>query len=145
MIYRSVRIGVPPTMYVPLAQVESLNASFALTLQVPGDRSSAVAGLKTALAGVDPNLSFAFRNYADQIAATMSQERLLAMLSGFFGGLALLLAAIGLYGFTLYSVTRRRPEIAVRMALGADARGVVRLVLAGSARYSSSASRSAPG
>ena len=100
VIYRSVRIGVPPTMYVPLAQVESLNASFALTLQVPGDRRSALAGLKTALAGVDPNLSFAFRNYADQIAATMSQERLLAMLSGFFGGLALLLAAIGLYGVT---------------------------------------------
>ena len=89
VIYRSVRIGVPPTMYVPLAQVDSLSASFPLTLQVAGDRDGIVAGLKAALARTDPNLAFSFRDYADQIAATISQERLVAMLSGFFGGLAL--------------------------------------------------------
>ena len=102
VIYRSVRIGVPPTMYVPLAQVDSLSASFPLTLQAAGDRDGIVAGLKAALARTDPNLAFSFRDYAAQIAATISQERLVAMLSGFFGGLALLLAALGLYGLTLY-------------------------------------------
>ena len=51
------------------------------------------------------------------------------MLAGFFGGLAVLLAALGFYGVTAYSVNRRRPELAVRVALGASTGGVVRLVL----------------
>jgi ABC-type antimicrobial peptide transport system permease subunit len=57
------------------------------------------------------------------------QERLVAILSGFFSVLALLLAGMGLYGVTSYAVTRRRVEIGIRMALGANQRDVVRLVL----------------
>ena len=61
--------------------------------------------------------------------ASLIQERIVALLSGFFGGLALLLAALGLYGITSYAVSRRRAEIGIRMALGAAPAGVVRLVL----------------
>ena len=74
----------------------------------------------------------------------MMRERIVAMLSGFFGGLALFLAGLGLYGVTSHAVTRRRTEIGVRIALGADAGGVIRLVGARSGGWSRSGLASAP-
>jgi len=85
--------------------------------------------LAAAIGRVDPKLSLTFRMLSDQVGAALMRERIVAMLSGFFGFLALFLAGLGLYGVTSHAVTRRRTEIGVRMALGADAAGVVRLVL----------------
>ncbi|MGH9372402.1 MAG: FtsX-like permease family protein [Vicinamibacterales bacterium] len=66
---------------------------------------------------------------ADEARDSLNQERVIAMLSGCLAGLALLLAALGLYGVTAYTVTRRRAEIGVRMALGARQMTIMRLVL----------------
>jgi putative ABC transport system permease protein len=129
-VYRSVRSGVkPPTMYAPLAQTGALGTEFALTARVDGSKGSAAAGIAEVLSRADSRAAFTFRDFSEQVSASMSRERLIAMISGFFGLLAVLLAAIGLYGVTSYSVSRRLPEIAVRMALGANAGGVLRLVM----------------
>jgi ABC-type antimicrobial peptide transport system permease subunit len=82
-----------------------------------------------AIKGVDPDTAFTFRTFDDLVGATVIRERLVALLSAFFGGLALLLAGIGLYGVMSHAVNRRRTEIGVRMALGADPAGIARLVL----------------
>jgi putative ABC transport system permease protein len=78
---------------------------------------------------VDRNVPITFRPLATQVDASLAQERLVAMLSGFFGALALLLAGLGLYGVTSYAVGRRRREIGIRMALGAAPGGVIKMVL----------------
>jgi ABC-type antimicrobial peptide transport system permease subunit len=83
-----------------------------------------------AVAEVNGDLAIVVRPLADQVNAALAQERLVAQLSGFFGALALLLAALGLYGVTSYAVARRHTELGIRMALGTPPAGVVRLVLA---------------
>jgi ABC-type antimicrobial peptide transport system permease subunit len=89
--------------------------------------------IANAFARVDPDIVVSFRPVRQQVDASMTQERLVAMLSGFFGVLALLLAGLGLYGITAYGVARRRTEIGIRMALGSSGTRVVQLVVSRSA------------
>ena len=128
-VYRSLREGVVPTMYLPLAQQESASSSITLTVSTStGARATADRLLADTLRSVDPGLTFALRDFDQFIRGGLTQERLVAMLSGFFGGLALLLAAIGLYGIVAHAVDVRRVEIGVRMALGAGRAGILWLV-----------------
>ncbi|MFI5176991.1 MAG: ABC transporter permease [Vicinamibacterales bacterium] len=129
-VYRSARRGVEATLYAPIAQMERHDGVIELTVTAasgrPADLIRSVAGAVTRASG---DVSLTFSPIAEQLRGSVRQERLVATLSGFFGALALLLAGLGLYGVTSYSVGRRRREMGVRLALGARPSGVVRLVL----------------
>ena len=78
---------------------------------------------------MNKSLSMSFRTLEEQVNDSLRQDQLLATLSGFFGGLALLLAMIGLYGVLAYMVTQRRKEIGIRMALGAGKSSILGLIM----------------
>jgi putative ABC transport system permease protein len=136
-VYRSPRDPAEPTVYVPMSQLPDADiwpfASLAVRSHA-GSPAVLTRPLAEAIGRVDPRLSLTFRLLSDQVGAAMMRERIVAMLSGFFGFLALFLAGLGLYGVTSHAVNRRRTEIGVRLALGADAGGVVRLVLGRASR-----------
>jgi predicted permease len=133
--YRDVREAALPTVYVPLAQYDAdatplPPADIILSVRAasgpPGALKKAVTEAVTSL---NPRFALTYRPLAEQVSRTMQQERLLALLSVFFGVLAVLMAAIGLNGVTSYAVDLRRAEIGVRLALGSTRGGVMRLVL----------------
>jgi putative ABC transport system permease protein len=130
-VYTTPREGMVATMYVPVAQQapKTFWPTVLLTINTaPGQRAAVERGVAGALTQVDPAIAFTFGTFDQLVEATVTQERLIAMLASFFGGLALLLAAVGLYGVVAHAVRARQTEIGLRMALGADPSSIVRLV-----------------
>jgi predicted permease len=127
--YLSLREEMPPTAFLPVAQYPEREGWDVFEVRTAIRPASLVRAVETAVAGVSREIPLEFNTLEQQMDDAMVQERLLAMLSVFFGAVALLLAMIGLYGTVNYRVTLRRSEFGIRLALGAQAGGVVRLVI----------------
>ena len=129
-VYESLRDPVLPTLYISYGQETQLPSSTSVSVRAAGGSPALLTKpLAAALGQVHGDLIITFSPLADQVDAKLTQERIVAVLSAFFGGLALLLAGLGLYGVTSYAVSRRRTEIGIRMALGAAPGAVIAIVL----------------
>jgi putative ABC transport system permease protein len=129
--YHTLRDEIPPTAYLAVSQAPFLfqeTENFELRVAAASP-TAMIPGVKSAIAEVNPDVSLQFTTLSNQVDESLTRERLLATLSGFFGALALLLATIGLYGVMSYNVARRRNEIGIRMALGAARERVMSMVL----------------
>jgi putative ABC transport system permease protein len=126
--YESLREATYATAYYPASQNAAPNAEIVYTIRT-GSTAAVVPAVKGAIAAVNPAAALELTTLRTQIDESLNHERLLATLSGFFGVLALLVAAIGLYGMMAYSVTRRRNEIGIRVALGAERSTLLRMIL----------------
>ncbi len=132
--YRTLRETTPATMYFPVAQLVAQKAqvmseqpSFEVRTAAPP--ATIVKSAAEVFTSMNGSISLSFRTLEEQVNDSLRQDQLLATLSGFFGGLALLLAMIGLYGVLAYMVTQRRKEIGIRMALGAGKSSILGLIM----------------
>jgi hypothetical protein len=129
--YFSLREENLPTAFLPLNQPSELGFEDRDTLElrtaIPPSRL--IVPVLAAVAEVNRAIPLEFHTLADQVNDSLAQERLLALLSGFFGALALIMAMIGLYGTFTYLVTQRQKEFGMRMALGAEPASILSLVM----------------
>ncbi|HEY7303488.1 MAG TPA: ABC transporter permease [Bryobacteraceae bacterium] len=127
--YYELREEFRPIGFFPIAQDEDPGPGATFVLRVAGSPNGIMNSSKSVIAAMSPSIGIQFRSFSAQLQESLLREKLMATLSGAFGFLAALLATLGLYGVIAYMVARRRNEIGIRIALGADRTRVVRLVL----------------
>ena len=127
--YRDLRENFVPIVYLPLSQEQNPYPFEQVIIHSALPLPRLTSSIKRAVAGESPDIDVDFRVFKTQIQESLLPERLMAALSGFFGILAALLTAVGLYGVISFLVTRRTHEIGIRMALGASKRQVLGSVL----------------
>jgi predicted permease len=143
--FRNPRLPTPPMFFLPLLQMwksewadtgkARSNMIGNIELHVSGAPEDLAAQLQRVLAQIDPNLTMIdLVTIDEQLGNLLGRDRLLARITGLFGLLALLLAAVGLYGITAYSVARRTSEIGIRTALGATRSRVIGMIVGGALR-----------
>jgi ABC-type antimicrobial peptide transport system permease subunit len=141
-IYTDVRMKNHPMTFVPILQraasdkrpIDKVGALYAgtIVLQTSRPMDDVQDITRKTLAGINPNLTVVkFQTFDQQIADQFTQERMISRLMTLFGGLALLLASVGLYGVTAYTVARRTSEIGIRMALGSERGEVIAMIMRG--------------
>ncbi len=128
--YDRLRDVPPRTVYIPFnAEANSIGGMY-VEVRTAGEPLAALPEVRRVIRDVDPNLSlFEVKTQTEQIEEGMREERMFAQLSVVFGGLALLLVCVGLYGTLSYAVARRTNDIGIRMALGAPRPGVLWMIL----------------
>jgi putative ABC transport system permease protein len=131
-ISQSLREPPPPAVYVPLFQRQTEFPAF--VVYASGSLTQVASGLRHQLQADLPNTAIEIHTLTAQVEASLVQERLMATLAASFGVLALILAAVGLYGLITYTVARRTSELGIRMALGAGHANVMWLVIEGALR-----------
>ena len=131
--YSSPREPAEPVLFLPAFQMQSamiLGYVNEIEIRTAGDPAAVTAEVRQAIHNIDSNLPITnVKTLAAQVNDSLGQQRALSFLTGFFGALGLLLACVGLYGIMAYNVARRTHEIGIRLALGAEGRDVLRMVV----------------
>jgi len=133
--YGNLREPAAPMFYQTFAQARTGRGQMTLHVRSIGNPAGVALAVRREVQRISKDIPmFEVQTMTAQVDDSLTQERLIATLSGFFGGLALLLASIGLYGTMSYTVSRRTSELGIRMALGAQRATVIWLVLRESLR-----------
>ena len=127
--YGDLREDAQPIVYTSMAQYDHPDTDAQILIRSNAPLASLFSAVKSTANQVHPDLDITFFAFHKMIQDGLLRDRLMAALSGFFGVLAAVLAAVGLYGVISYIVERRRNEIGIRMALGAGQQRIIRLVL----------------
>ncbi|MGC1490185.1 MAG: FtsX-like permease family protein, partial [Candidatus Acidiferrum sp.] len=127
--YGGLREQIPPTAFVPAQQYSDKYYFTNVFIRFSSSPAAAINATRDKLSQLYPEMKIEYHVFQTEILNGLVRERLMALLSGFFGALAALLAIIGLYGVISYIIAMRRNEIGIRMALGATRQDVVDIVL----------------